>query len=643
MTFLHTKQAAILLALTCLVGCNNTEKPQHKKSYITIIDGQLPHVNSNPLLNLNLKGKLDKLLLSNQDNVLLKANTLYNQQIIEVHTNGVVKTILKSDNLPKKEFKKLQYQEDALNSNNLVYISSPHNTIEAITPTNQLVLIAGKIESLTTTIENFINNKVPKNKSMPLRDAVFNMPIAIVESATNEWVVVDNLGYKLRKISKDHIISDLILNQNFRIKVIKSNKDSLLWLATDTSIFQYDVTQQKIIQEWKDQFKEVSDLSVSDLGVFIVDNLDSSVKKLNAQGQFETIYRAVCNDDYLLKNGDICNPVLDHYDDSLRFQPRSIVANPQKNQLLLADYQSVYTLSLTGNLQRLAGIPYVNINKTDYEIDENMQGCDALYTNKDGIYCGNEFGLYFYKNGQPPRELYANQTIKNFIIHNNALYSIDHSAINESPLTSHSENPKKIQQNNLWFGKVSDDEDEHDDLKSLITDEQGNIIFIDQEHYKIQQISPDKKITTLISFSGPENTSQIGINGDECPCTNYTKQPALITVRGTVGYVIDDYDNIYTVDLKTKSYKVTYKANKDALKFKSITIDHDNNLWLLNATNNHIYLLKNGQPIDLQKKLQTLGFQNNIPILSIAFSNTGDLLLGSDQALFKVDTTALLN
>ncbi|MBF7682909.1 hypothetical protein I2F27_06150 [Acinetobacter sp. B5B] len=650
--FLPKNLLAIIFLLITLVGCT-TETPENKTSYVTLIDGELPEINANPLLNLNLS-VISNIHMFKQEHQTFPFILNINGQLVQINKDGTLKHILNEGDYSEKEIQHLKYNEDALSSENFIYVNSSNNILEAITPNNEHVLIAGKFSDLAHSSERFINQKNIQNPTTPLNQATFNLPIGITESTKNEWVVLDNNGEKLRLITPDHTISDLPMPNSFKAHGIHSNQDGTVWLFNDTSVFQYHIAQRKIIKQWQDQFEHISDLSVSSLGVFIIESLKSHIKKLNQSGNFENFFQSVCDSDYLDKHHRECNPLLDHYDDSLRFSPLHLIAHPEKNELIISTYFSVYTLSLTKKLERIAGTKENNIDKTDQEITKKMQGCTNLYANQDGAYCYNGiYGLNFYKNNQTPRQLFDHKYVGQFIVYNNNLYSISYDTIIKSPLTNKIDNYEQSYRDVNWFNEISDTEvDDQMQPRSIVkgaesitVDEQGNLFIADADSYKIFQISPDKKVSTLISFSDsdPEKTPIVDLKDDDCRCrAKYNKKPKLVSVKGDLGYVVDGYYNIYKIDLKSKSYTILYNANKDTPSFKSISIDSNNNPWLL-TDSKHLYSIQEGHLVDFYQKLIELGYPEQIGIDSIAFSSDGNLLLGSHVALFKADMTKLIH
>lgn len=645
MVILFKKQLSILFLLTSLLSCT-TEDPNNRSSDVSMIDGQLPEISPNPLLNLDLNWMRKVYLFKQaQQTALLIENN--NGTLIHIQNDGTMKTLFNNMYLSKKEIMHLERHEDALNSENLIYINPSSNTLEAITPTNQHLLIAGKDNSLTDSIEYFINNEVVKNKTMPLKEAIFNLPTDITEIKKNEWVILDHAGKQLRLISQDHIISDLALPSSLKIKGIQSNKDGDIWLYNDTSVFQYNVTQQKITNQWLDQFNDISDISISSLGTFVVDHGTYSIKKLK-NGRFENFYQSICNAEYEAKHDGKCNPIQNQHDDTLRFSPLRLLAHPEKNELMVSSYSNIYTLSLTGKLERFVGTKTLNIDKTDQDIANSMQGCTEIYTNTDGIYCNTTMdGINFYKNGNAPRQFFDNRVYGSFIIKDHFIYSTRFSTITQSPLTNKIENPEQWYNNTVWFDEKSKTElDENMQPRSIIgssvsltMDEQGNVIIPDTDGYRLLKISPDKKVTTLISFLDSNKIPMINTHDEACLCKEkYNKKPELVSVKGHLGYVVDGYHNIYKIDLNSKSYTTLYSANKDTPSFNTITIDQNNNPWLLDDSHQHIYTIQNGQLIDLYQKIIDQGYPKRIGIQSIAFNTNGDLLLGSNVALFKVST-----
>ena len=278
-------------------------------------------------------------------------------------------------------------QAKALNFNNFIYANPINSTIEAISPSGQRILVAGKppanvAEADARTFSRLadIENYTSKQTTIPIQQAEFNVPLDIVPIQKQGWIVLNNGGHELKFIDQSHNVFNLRgleSLQSYYFKGVKSDQNGMLWLYNDTEVVQYDFNTQKIIQLWNNNsaiiFDEISDLAISPQGIFIADSIDYSIKKLLPNNKTERIFTSICNEQYKEKHGYRCNPKNVNKNQSLHLQPRYLSTNFDGNGLFISANNALYELLFDGKLTHLAGVEDTNIYMTDEQQEKEAR------------------------------------------------------------------------------------------------------------------------------------------------------------------------------------------------------------------------------------------------------------------------------
>ena len=646
------------LLLTTLI-CSQTILADSGKlsEQVTMIEGVIPKKISPSTNYYNFELPRNIFTQIDKQRVLIQQSNGYG--LTEISKDQKIRKI--SDNIYSYfgEYPQENADETALSSQNFVYSNPINHTIEAITPEHKRILIAGKApknkeeaDEQTYSLMADLQENLALEKSVPLSQATFVLPLGIIELPNFGWVVLNQGGNDVQLISLDKRIKSLKIDHQEAFKGLKASENGIFWLFGETTVVEYDLKTQVILRQWDNQknqqFKEISDLAITPQGTFITDQGDSSIKKLNENNTTSILYQSSCNDLYLENHDYECNPTSKNSHQILRFKPQYLSQNLWGDGILVVGNEAIYTLSFDGQLNFFAGHIDETLNQTDQELDAFMRTCSNIFVDQKDIYCSNLTELNVFKNGLPPRQKYIGMTIAEFAVKNNTFFGTI-----KDTISRHSIKPSlKKGDSYQWVGRDSERGFKDgktnqvlwgENISSMIMDNEGNIFVADQSNYRIRKIDILGNVTTVIHFLEPKPTNPNLTENEALATEKYNGQPVLIGSNTKKTFVVDFNSNIYEVDLKQKSYKMIYKnTNENIGRFNSLAVDSNHNIWLSTQESNlKIFRFHHNHLENLTDKLLNIGVPDDTNIYAIKFDEQGNLLLGTSRGLIKLDKSAV--